>query len=83
MLSTLAEHNVYLVHRSGTNHPGDFDSRHPVPCTFGKKCQVCVYAHDLAGPMAHELAHPGQTKLPTSVAAKAFNVNTLSVDDVL
>ena len=83
MLSTLAEHNVYLVHRSGTNHPGDFDSRHPIPCTFGKKCQVCVYAHDLAGPMAHELAHPGQTKLPTSVAAKTSNVNTLSVDDVL
>ena len=69
MLSTIAEHNVYLVHKSGSNHPGDFDSRHPIDCTFGEKCQVCVYAYDLAGPMAHELAHPSQTKLPTAVAA--------------
>ena len=83
LLSTLAEHNVYLVHRSGANHPGDYDSRHPVECNLGLKCQVCVYAHNLAGPMAQELAHPAQAQLPEDVGSKKAFIAKVSVDDVL
>ena len=83
LLSTIAEHNVYLVHRSGTNHPGDYDSRHPVECSLGLKCQVCVYAHNLAGPMAQELAHPAQAQLPEDVGSKKAMVATVSIDDIL
>ena len=36
--STLAEFDVYVVHRAGSKHPGDFDSRHATDCTFGPKC---------------------------------------------
>ena len=70
LLSTLAEHNVYVVHRAGSNHPGDYDSRHAVACTFGPKCQVCNFAQELAGPMANEIAHPSTTKLPNDIASK-------------
>ena len=90
LLSTLAEFNVYLVHRAGSNHPGDYDSRHAVDCTLGTKCQVCIFAHDLAGPTAQEVAHPSNTRLPMNIASKklqlesqAAAVSTLSVDDIL
>ena len=90
MLSTLAEFNVYIIHRAGANHPGDFDSRHPVQCTFGVKCQVCSFAHNLSGPTAQELAHPSLTKMPLDIASKKVKfdkiigeVRSISVDDVL
>ena len=83
LLSTLAEHNVFLTHRSGTNHPGDYDSRHPLKCNFGPKCQVCIFAHNLAGPMAQELAHPGHSKLPPDTGSKNAYIGTISVEDVL
>ena len=83
LLSTLAEHNVFLTHRSGSNHPGDFDSRHPIECKFGPKWQVCVFAHDLAGPMAHDTVHPGHSQLPNDVGSKNSYIGSISVDDVL
>ena len=90
LLSTLAEFNVYLVHRAGSNHPGDYDSRHAVECTLGTKCQVCIFAHDLAGPTAQEVAHPSNTKLPTNIASKKLLqeqqpavVARISVDDII
>ena len=74
LLSTLAEHNVHLTHKSGKNHPGDYDSRHPLECDFGKKCQVCVFAHNLAGPMAQELAHPNiDPKISSSLPSLKTN----------
>ena len=90
LLSTLAEFNVILVHRAGSNHPGDYDSRHAVDCTLGFKCQVCVFAHDLAGPTAQEVAHPSNTKLPNNIASKKLlheqqpaEVSRITVDDII
>ena len=90
LLSTLAEFDVYVVHRAGSNHPGDFDSRHATSCTFGPKCQVCVFAHELAGPTAREIAHPGLTKLPENIASKKSShreqlatVSPISMKDIL
>ena len=61
LLSTLAECDVYVVHRAGLNHPGDFDSRNATNCTFEPRCQVCTFAHELLGPTAQEIAHPSST----------------------
>ena len=89
LLSTLAEYNVYVVHRAGSNHPGDYDSRHAVDCSFGPKCQVCIFAHDLAGPMAQDIAHPSTTKLPSNIASKKLQgkdkvlISSISMKDVL
>ena len=88
LLSTLAEFNVYVVHRAGSNHPGDYDSQHAVDCTFGPKCQVCTFAHNLAGPMAQDIAHPSATKLPIDVGKKRIQnvdgvVSSISMKDVL
>ena len=52
-LSTLAAFPVDVVYRKGADHPGDFDSRHPIACE-SKNCQVCEFAFDLAGPTAME-----------------------------
>ena len=74
---------MFLTHLSGSNHPGDFDSRHPIECKFGSKCQVCVFAHDLAGPMAHDTVHPGHAQLPNEFGSKNSYIGSISVDDVL
>ena len=37
--STLAEFDVYVVHRAGSNHPGDFDSRHPMDCILAQNAK--------------------------------------------
>ena len=66
------------IYRAGANHPGDFDSRHPVECTLGVKCQVCIFAHDLTGPNAQELAHPSTTKMPTDIASKKAQIKVLN-----
>ena len=76
-LSTLGSYKVDLIHRPGLNHPGDFDSRNCASCELGKKCQVCCFSFDLAGPTAHELVHPGHVPLPDSV------VMNISINDVL
>jgi hypothetical protein len=50
----------YVVHKPGLNHPGDFDSRNPVPCDLpAGKCHVCNFAFQESGPSAQELLyHP-------------------------
>ena len=90
LLSTLAEFNVYLVHRAGSNHPGDYDSRHAIDCKLGNKCQVCTFAHNLAGPTAQEIAHPSATKLPPNIASKKTQIedtpaeiSSVTMEDVL
>ena len=89
LLSTLAEFNVYLIHRAGSNHPGDYDSRHAMECTLGCKCQVCDFAHDLAGPTAQEVAHPSSTKMPLAIGSKRLQleekakISYISMDDVI
>jgi hypothetical protein len=44
---------------------------------LGRKCQVCCFAFDLAGPTAHELVHPANVTLPDAA------VLNISINDVL
>ena len=80
-LSTLGSYKVDLVHRPGLNHPGDYDSRNCASCELGKKCQVCCFSFDLAGPTAHELVHPGHVPIPDrAVMNISINETLFGVD---
>ena len=76
-LSTLGSFRVELVHKPGLNHPGDYDSRNCASCSFGKNCQVCIFAFNLTGPTAQELAHPAEVTIPDA------EVLGVTINDVL
>ena len=60
-LSAIAQVPCYVVHKPGLNHPGDFDSRNPVPCDLpAGKCHVCNFAFQESGPSAQELLYHSQ-----------------------
>ena len=67
-LSAIAQVPCYVVHKPGLNHPGDFDSRNPVPCDIpAGKCHVCNFAFQESGLSAQELLY--QSQPPTVGAA--------------
>ena len=67
-LSTIAQIPSYIVHKPGLNHPGDFDSRNPIPCDMKDgNCHVCNFAFEESGPNAQELLY--QTITPQINAA--------------
>ena len=72
-LSALAAFPVDVVYRKGADHPGDFDSRHPITCE-SKNCQVCEFAFDLAGPTALESIFSENTMT---------QVNSATCEDIL
>lgn len=72
-LSALAAYPVDVVYRKGVDHPGDFDSRHPIACEF-KNCQVCEFAFELAGPTALESIFSEDTMT---------QINNVSCEDIL
>ena len=55
-LSTIAQVPSYIVFKPGLNHPGDYDSRHPVPCSEDN-CHVCKFAFEESGPSSQELLY--------------------------
>ena len=72
-LSALAAFPVDVVYRKGDGHPGDYDSRHTIACDE-KKCQVCEFAFDLAGPTSLESMFKDDTMT---------QINNVTADDII
>ena len=80
-LSAIAQVPCYVVHKPGLNHPGDFDSRNPVPCDLpAGKCHVCSFAFQESGPSAQELLyHPHPPIVGAALTVADIDSGELSI----
>ena len=80
-LSSIAHIPCFIIHKPGMNHPGDFDSRNPVPCNFGDStCHVCKFAFDESGQSAQEILYqPGDAVIGAAFTVADIDSGALSI----
>ena len=69
-LSSIAHVPCFIIHKPGLNHPGDYDSRNPIPCGL-TDCHVCKFAFEESGPSAQEVLYQPNTPALTAALTVA------------